>query len=71
MKANVKLIGIENPIVIANCETVESLYNKNDTNLKPENLENCHFTRDKYYIFKGNSILHVSGEKIEYVLFEK
>lgn len=66
MNAVIKLKDISSTIEVLN---IEKIICTNDQSETVKNFEEFHFFSNYYYVFVGESILHVQGNRIEYVLF--
>lgn len=70
MDAYIKLKGIDQPCRVPSITRVDCVNDLNTVNTIT-NFEVFSFSASLYYVFVGESILHVGGQNIEYVLFKK
>lgn len=70
MNAFVKIVGIDKPIEVQDCQKIIARSKKTGSPALVANLESCSFDADQHYVLTGNTRLHIDGAKIEYVLFK-
>ena len=72
MLAEIKIVGISTPVNVEDFRVVRSLDTLPGARFEDvQDLEHYRFDVAHYYVFSGESVLHVSGDKIEYVLIHK
>lgn len=72
MLAEIKIVGISTPVNVEDFQVVRSLDKSPVARFEDvPDLEHYQFDSAHYYVFSGKSVLHVSGDKIEYVLIRK
>ena len=71
MDAYVKLLNIDTPILIPAYQKIVSISKDSGQVKEISDTSSYRFEAGNYYIFKGNSVLHVDGSRIEYVFFQQ